>query len=85
MVRRYIDLPHVPRRGGGHVALQWRYWPEDLDKLSSGFLTACVMSGVWPEKTATSANRALEVFQVFDDCATDETDPWRALSKRSRA
>lgn len=61
------------------------YWPEDLDKLQR------VFDRLRDERRLAKKDReqreylAMAVFQVFEEGITDETDLWRALSKRSRA
>ncbi|WP_189341252.1 MULTISPECIES: RNA-binding protein [unclassified Mesorhizobium] len=61
------------------------YWPEDLDKLQRVFDRLCDERRLAKKDRDQREYLAMEVFRFFEDGVTDETDLWRALSKRSRA
>lgn len=61
------------------------YGPADLDILQRVFSRLCDERRLAKKDREQREYLAREVFQVFVDGTTDETDLWRSLSKRSRA
>lgn len=61
------------------------YWPADLDMLQRVFERLCEERRLAKKDRDQREYLAMEVFQAFDDGATDEADLLRALSKRRRA
>ncbi|RWG00301.1 MAG: RNA-binding protein [Mesorhizobium sp.] len=55
------------------------YGPADLDMLQRVFDRLC------DERRLARKDREQRDYLAKDDGITDETDPWRALSKRRRA
>ncbi|MER9652524.1 hypothetical protein NKJ26_03265 [Mesorhizobium sp. M0152] len=58
------------------------YWPADLDMLQRVFDRLCYERRLAKKDRDQREFLAMEIFQVFDDGATDEADLLRTLSKR---
>ncbi|TIN14159.1 MAG: RNA-binding protein [Mesorhizobium sp.] len=61
------------------------YGPADLEMLQRVFNRLCDERRLAKKDREEREYLARELFQTFDDGMTDETDLWRALSKRRRA
>lgn len=60
------------------------FWPTDLDMLQRVFDRLCDERGLAKKDREQREYLASEIFQFFADGTTNETDLWRALSKRRR-
>ncbi|MET3596092.1 Fe-S cluster biosynthesis and repair protein YggX [Mesorhizobium shonense] len=61
------------------------YWPADLDMLQRVFDRLCNERRLAKKDREQRAFLATELFQLFHDGTTDESDLLRTLSKRRRA